>query len=201
MPAALFAGKMRRGIDTAGKARCDDEALEAEIGGKTSREFLSDRRAVACTDDGNDGNRGEVEIALHVKKRRGSVDFTKRRRVARLADGDQLRTESLRSGKLLLRLVLAIKSDVVRAPATAGEHRHGIDGGFGAAELVDERAERGRTDILAADQAEPGKPLAPVEPDRCSLARRFRGCSRQSAPPRLSPAAGYSRRGGCRAAR
>ena len=110
---------MRRGIDTAGKARCDDEALEAEIGGKTSREFLSDRRAVACTDDGNDGNRGEVEIALHVKKRRGSVDFTKRRRVARLADGDQLRTESLRSGKLFLRLVLAIESDVVRA------RRHG----------------------------------------------------------------------------
>ena len=66
---------MRRGIDTAGKARCDDEALEAEIGGKTSREFLSDRRAVARADDGDDGNRGEVEIALHVKKRRGSVDF------------------------------------------------------------------------------------------------------------------------------
>ena len=73
----------------------------------------------------------------------------------------ELRTESLGSGKLGLGLGLGAEADVVNAAAAAREHRQGVDGGLGAAELVDERAEGRRTDILAADQPEPGKPLTP----------------------------------------
>jgi hypothetical protein len=53
--------------------------------------------------------------------------------------------------------------------AAARQHRQGIDGGFRAAKFVDERAEGGGPDVLAADQPEPGEPLATVEPDRRPL--------------------------------
>ena len=107
---------------------------------------------------------GEVEPAFDVEQRRRRVDLGERRRIARLADGDEACARALRRGELGLGFGLAAEADVVSAAAAARQHRQRIDGGLGAAELVDQRAEGGRPDILAADQAEPGEALTTVEP-------------------------------------
>lgn len=76
-------------IDAAGEPRSDDEALKREIGRELARKFLSDGGAVACADDGDDGNVGEIEPALGVEEGRGRVDLSEGRRIARLPDGDE----------------------------------------------------------------------------------------------------------------
>src|SRR5581483_4671445 len=96
-----------------------------------------------------------------------------------------------------LGLVFAIKTEVLRA-APAGQYGKRVDGGFRAAELVDERGEGRRTDVFAPDEREPRKPRAAIEPHGRPLAPGLSGCFRQSASPRPLPAAGYWRRGGCK---
>jgi hypothetical protein len=81
--------KMRCRVDAAGEPRGDDEALEPEIGRELAGEFLSDGGAVAGADDSDDGDVGEIELALGVEERRRRIDFGERRGVARLADGDE----------------------------------------------------------------------------------------------------------------
>ena len=49
-----------------GEPRGDDEALKPELGRDLAREFLTDRRAVAGADDGDDRDMGEIESALGV---------------------------------------------------------------------------------------------------------------------------------------
>ena len=51
-----------------------------------------------------------------------------------------------------------------RSAAAPRQYRQAGKRGLGAAELIDERAEGGGPDILAADQPEPGKTLAVAEP-------------------------------------
>jgi hypothetical protein len=54
--------------------------------------------------------------------------------------------------------------NVVHVPAPARQNRQRLERPFGAAELVDQRAERRRPDIFAADEPQPVQPLAAVEP-------------------------------------
>ena len=62
------------GIDTAGETGGDDKAFHAEIGGDETGEFLSHRRGIAGTDDGDDGIVGEFESAFDVDERRWGLD-------------------------------------------------------------------------------------------------------------------------------
>jgi hypothetical protein len=126
-------------IDAARKARGNHEALIPEIGRETAREFLAHCRAVAGTDDGHDGNLGELEPALYVEQGRRGVDLSESWRIPRLANDDQARPHALGRRKLALCFVLAAKADVVDAPTPARQRRQRIDGGFGAAEFVDQR--------------------------------------------------------------
>src|SRR5665648_26755 len=89
---------------------------------------------------------------------------------------------------------LGAEANGLGAPPAARQHRQRLDSGFGAAELVDDGAEGGRSDILASDQPEPAQALARGQSRGVSrLARSLRACSRQSASPSLLPAARYSR--------
>ena len=60
---------------------------------------------------------------------------------------DAPRTRKFRCG-----VVDAAQTDGLGMSAPPGEIGERIDGSLGAAELIDERAERRRTDILAAQQ-------------------------------------------------
>ncbi len=128
-------------------------------------QFLADGRAVARADQSNDGKRCEVEIAFDVEERRRRVDFSQCRSAAWLADGDEMGAERFGRFELALGLLRAIEADVMNATATARQHRQRVHGSLGAAELVDQRAEGGRADILGPDQAKPRDALAAVEPD------------------------------------
>jgi hypothetical protein len=79
-----------------GEARSHNEPFECKLGGDLAGEFLPDRRAVVRADNGDDGNIGEIEPALDIKQRRRCIDLGKRRWIARLADGNQARSESMR---------------------------------------------------------------------------------------------------------
>jgi len=82
-------GTMRSGVDSPGQPRGDDKTLECEIGRDLAGEFLSDGGAVARADNGDDRNVGEFKPAFDVEEGRRRVDLGERRRIARLADGDQ----------------------------------------------------------------------------------------------------------------
>lgn len=67
----------------------EPEALERKVGSELAGEFLSDGRAVAGADNGDDGHVGKFEPALGVEEGRWRVHLGERRRIARLADGDE----------------------------------------------------------------------------------------------------------------
>src|SRR5262245_42034357 len=81
---------MRGGVDAAGEPRGDDETFEPEFARKLAREFLSRCRAVAGADDGDDGKGGELGASLDVEQGRGRIDMGERRRIARLAERDEI---------------------------------------------------------------------------------------------------------------
>ena len=83
------AADVRRRVDAAGESRGDDESFEREVGGELAGEFLSDGGAVARADDGDDRHVGELEPAFDEEQGRRRIDLRERRRIARLADGDQ----------------------------------------------------------------------------------------------------------------
>ena len=98
----------------------------------------------------------------------------------------RLRAESFGSGKLRFSLVLADRDGCRCAPPRRDSIGKASMAASAPPNSLTSAPEGGRTDILAADQPEPGKALAPVEPDRRPrLARRLTAFSRQSAPPRL----------------
>ena len=80
--------QMRRRVNAASQPRGDDETLECEIGRDLAREFLSDRRAVAGADDGDDRNVGKIELAFGIEEGWRRIDLRQRGRIARLTDRD-----------------------------------------------------------------------------------------------------------------
>jgi hypothetical protein len=66
---------VRGGVDAPRESRGNDEAFEPEFARKLAREFLSRRRAVAGTDDGDDGKGGELGAALDVEQRWGRIEW------------------------------------------------------------------------------------------------------------------------------
>jgi hypothetical protein len=103
---------VRRRIDTAGESRGDDETFERELGGDLTGEFLSHRRAVACADNGDDGDIGEVEPAFGIEQRRRCIDLGKCRRIAGLADGNQVCSKAIRGREFGLGFGRGAKADV-----------------------------------------------------------------------------------------
>jgi hypothetical protein len=86
----------------------------------------------------------------------------KRRRIARLAERDESYAQAVGAAKL--GFGFGAEPNVVSPTTPPRQHRERGNGRFGPTELVDESAEGHGTNVLAADQPEPGKPLAAVEP-------------------------------------
>ena len=133
---------MRRRVDAAGEARGDDETFKRKLGRDLAGEFLPDRRAVARADNGDDGDVGELEPALGVERGAGHRPG-QARRIARLADGDESCSEPIRRLEFGLGFGLGAKADV-GASAAPRQQRQRLDGGLGAAELIDQRRGRWR---------------------------------------------------------
>ena len=87
--AMLQCRAVRGRVDAAGEARCDDEALQTEIGGELPGELLSDGRAVACADDRHDWKACEIASAFHVEEGRRRIDMGECRRISSFAHGHQ----------------------------------------------------------------------------------------------------------------
>ena len=103
---------------------------------------------------------GEVEmadIAAHGKERRRGVGVAQPGRIERLAEADEARAEPIEGGDLGLGLRKAGGADIPRCAAASRQVRQRVERGLRRAEMVDQVAESGRTDILAADQPEPGR--------------------------------------------
>ena len=81
-----------------------------------------------------------------------------------LAHGDEMRPGAV--GSLKLGVSLAFREDTDRGAAAATrQRRQRSESSLGAAELIDQGAEGGRSDILAADQPEPAPALAVAQLD------------------------------------
>jgi hypothetical protein len=98
-----------------------------------------------------------------------------------LTDRDEPRAKPLGLIKLGLGLLFAAEMNVAHAAAAARQNRKRLERAFRAAKLVDQRTERGRPHILAADEPQQVQPLTAVEP-RLTLGPS--ACLRQSASPR-----------------
>ncbi len=86
------------------------------------------------------------------------------RGIALLAHGDEMSAGAV--GSLELGVSLALREDTNRGAAAATRRRRqGSEGSLGAAELIDQGAEGGRSDILAADQPEPAPALTVAQLD------------------------------------
>ena len=73
--------------------------------------------AVARTDNGDHGNVGELEPAFDVEQRRRRIDLGERRRIAGLADGDQIRAQAFGERELSLGFGLGAEANI--GPAAA----------------------------------------------------------------------------------
>ena len=116
---------VRRRVDAASEPGGDDETFEAKLGGDLTGEFLPDGRAVARADNGDDRDVGELQPALDVEQRRRRIDLGKRRRIARLADGDQGGAEPVRRFEFGLGLGFRAEMDVAAAAAPRQQRQSG----------------------------------------------------------------------------
>jgi hypothetical protein len=109
--------------------------------------FCPTAEPLRAPDDGDDGNIGEIEPAFELDQRRGRVDLGKRRRIAGLADRHQVSAQAFCCLEFRLGFRLGAETNVLRPAAASRQHGQRVDGGFGAAEFVDQRAEGGGPDI------------------------------------------------------
>ena len=108
---------------------------------------------------------GKLEPALDVEERRRRIDMGEGGGITLLAHGDEMSPGAVGSFKLGVSLALREDADRGAAAATR-QRRQGSEGSLGAAELIDQGAEGGWPDILAADQPEPAPALAVAQLDR-----------------------------------
>jgi hypothetical protein len=143
---------MRCRVDAAGEAGGNDETFQRKLGRDLAREFLSNRRAVASADNGDNGDIGELQPALGVEQGRRGVDLGKGGGIAGLTDGNQGGAKPIRRLEFGLGFSLGAKADV-GASSAPRQQRQRLDGGFGATELIDQTAEGGGADISRCGSA------------------------------------------------
>ena len=123
------------------------------------RESLGDfqprGRGIARADDRHCGHCEHGAIAAHREKRRRVVDHLQTARIAGFADGDELCAQSVRGLDLALGLLARIDLRRAATAAAARQRRQRFQRCARAAEMIDQRPKGARTDILAADKAQP----------------------------------------------
>ncbi len=108
-------------------------------------------------------------MSTHRKQRRRVIDHLQAFRIAGFADGDERDVEFSRGVHLTLSRLP--RTNLRRSRAAAPRQRgQGLKRGAGTAEMIDEGAKRARSDVLAADEAQPVEALLVGEVD---AVRRF----------------------------
>ena len=139
--AGLQAGLVGPGVDAAREAGNHRQARLAEAAGQPIREGETRRGGVARAHEGH-GRTVQDRGAAQGQERGRRVGLLEQARVLRLAGGDQLSAEPGQGRHL----VLGLRAGHGLQPLalSAGEVGKGIEGGAGAGESVDERAEGAR---------------------------------------------------------
>ena len=155
---------MRRRIDAARQTGHDGETGFAQPARKNLRQLHAGRRRIARADHGDRRHGERRQMAAHRKQRRRIVDHLQALRIAGFADGDERDVEFSRGVHLTLSLVA--RTNLRRRRAAAPRQRgQGLKRRAGAAEMIDESAKRPRSDVLAADEAQPVEALLVGEVD------------------------------------
>ena len=100
-----------------------------------------------------------LDFAAHADQRRRVVDHPQPRRIVRLAERDQRDAEPARSGELALGVRARVDANGLWLRRRAAPVRQRVEGGARAAAMIDQAAEGARSDVVAADEAQPVEPL------------------------------------------
>ena len=157
--AARKAGAVRRLINAARQAGCNDKAGFAEIARQGPREFQPGAGSIARADDGNHRPHQHVKRAAHAEQRRRIVEGGEARRVAGFAGRDEADAYSFARGKLGACIFLAKNPPRTRRAAAPRKVRQPLQRRLRAAEMIDQRTKRARPDIVGTDQPQPVDPL------------------------------------------
>jgi hypothetical protein len=95
----------------------------------------------------------------NANQRRRVVDHPKPGRIGGLAEGDQRNTELLRRCDLALCSLARTDAGGRCRSAPSGQFGKRLEGGSGAAAMIEQGTECARTDVVAADQPQPIEPL------------------------------------------
>ena len=160
---------MRRRVDPARQSRDDGKAGVAQALHQHLRDLDPGRGRIARANNGDlrRGQRGGM--AADRQQRRRIVDHRQPLRIIRLAHGNDRDAEFFRRRDLALGL--GARTDFRREIAwcicatAAGERRQRFQRRARPAEMIDQRPERARPDILAADQPQPIDPLLVGQPE------------------------------------
>ena len=153
----------------AGEPRCNGESGVSQIAGERLGKFEAGTRGVARTDDPDHRPHLDLARAAHTEQRRRIVDQCEARRVAILPRRQQRHAHAFAACDLAGGFVVGADPSGSRRASASCQLGQVIERGACAAVVIDERAEGTRSDIVAADQAQPVNPLRVGQPDdvRC----------------------------------
>jgi hypothetical protein len=120
---------------------------------------------MARADDPDLRHHENVGVAAYGDQRRRVVDHLQPVRIACFADGDKDRADFSRGLDFAFGLLARVGLRRGTAAAAARQPRQRVERGARAAEMINERAEGARPDILAADKPQPVEPLLVGPPD------------------------------------
>ena len=164
---------MGGGVDAAGEARDDHEICLADTARQNRRHLAPGGGGVARADDGDRG-RGEVAcVAANGDQGRRRIAMPEPGRVERLAERDKSRAEPRHRRHLVFGFGEACDAGRPGRSAAARETWERVERRFRRAEMIDQVAERDRSDVVAADETKPGQPLLVGQHDAARLDRQL----------------------------
>jgi hypothetical protein len=113
----------------------------------------------ARADDGDHRPRQHLQQTAHAEQRRRVVDQRQPRRIAGLARRHQADADVLAGGEFGACVFFAADAHLTRRAATLRQIGQAAECRPRAAEMIDQRAEGARTDVVGTDQPQPVDPL------------------------------------------
>ena len=158
--AAVEAQAVRRLIDAARQARGNDKTGLAKIMRQLAGNFQARARSIAGTDDRDHRPHQHFDRAAHAEQGRHASPAGQPRRINRLTQAQPDRRPSLLlAASSAPCVVLAADTPGTRGAAAPRQIGQALQRGARAAEMIDQRAEGARSDIVGPDQPQPVDPL------------------------------------------
>jgi hypothetical protein len=143
------------GINAARQARNDRKAGLAKLAREPLGEAHAAGRGIAGADDGNHGQLQHRHIALHGEERRRVADHRQPLRISGLAHGEQAHAERFHGSELTLGVFAWMNARRAGGTAASGKIGQRLECGARTAVMIEEGAERARTDVVAANETQP----------------------------------------------